>query len=121
MHRQRVRASGTGLGGRPSRKPPVARAGGTVSLSGMSRAVRGKPALLGAQSREGIGMSTLDVTSLEDASAGLVDRLERRAARAQPPVDRQQWTFSNFALGAGQRTGQQDSGAEREGMGPRLG
>src|SRR6266545_6114763 len=46
MHRQRVRASGTGLGGRPRRKPPVARAGGTVSLSGMARAVRSKPALL---------------------------------------------------------------------------
>ena len=67
-------------GGRPSREPPVARAGGTVSLSGMPRAVRRAPALLGAQSRAGVGLSALDIAGLEDAGSGRVDRLERRAA-----------------------------------------
>ena len=68
--RQRMRASGTGSGGRPSREPPVARADGTVSLSGMPRAVRRAPALLGAESRPGVGLSALDLARLEDAGAG---------------------------------------------------
>ena len=80
MRRQRVRASGTGSGGRQSGEPPVARADGTVSLSRMSRAVRREPALLGAESRSGVGLSALDLAGLEDAGSGRVDRLERRAA-----------------------------------------
>ena len=70
MRRQRVRASGVGLGGRASGEPPVARAGGTVSLSRMSRAVRRAPALLGAASGAGVGLSALDLAGLEDAGAG---------------------------------------------------
>src|SRR5712691_3166853 len=77
MHRQRVRASGTGLGGGPSREPPGACAGGTASLSRMPRAVRRTPALLGAESRAGAGLSALDIAGLEDAGSGRVDRLER--------------------------------------------
>ena len=80
MRRQRLRASGTGPGGRPSREPPVARADGTVSLSRMPRAVRREPALLGTESGSGVGLSALDLARLEDAGAGRVDRLERRAA-----------------------------------------
>ena len=77
MRRQRVRAAGTGVGGRQSRESPVARADGAVSLSWISRAVRGEPALLGAPWGAGVGVSALDLAGLEDASAGRVDRMER--------------------------------------------
>ena len=86
MRRQRVRAAGAGVGGRPSGEPPVARADGTVSLSRMPRAVRREPALLGAESRSGVGLSALDLAGLEDAGSGRLDRLERRAAATQPAV-----------------------------------
>src|SRR5438093_12166680 len=66
-------------------------------------------------------MSTLDLAGLEDAGSGRVDRLERRAASTPPPVDRQQWPISGFAVGTRPRAGQQDSGAERAANAARLG
>src|SRR5262245_65194914 len=41
-----------------------------------------------------------------------MDWLERRTATPESPGDRQQRPFSDPALGAGKRIGQQDSGAE---------
>src|SRR2546421_12789960 len=52
----------------------------TLSLSGMLRALRRQLALLGAESRSGTGLPALDIARLEDAGAGRLDRLERRAA-----------------------------------------
>src|SRR5215472_17747770 len=121
MRRQPVGAAGTGVGGRQSRESPVARAARTVSLSRMSRAVRREPALLGAPWGAGVGVSALDLAGLEDASTGRVDRMERRAATAQPPTDREQWEISHPALGASQGTGEQDPGAERATNAARLG
>ena len=73
----RVSSAGIGPGGRPDGEPPVARAGGTVSLLGMSRALRCAPALLGAPSRAGVGLPALDPARLEDEGSGCRDRLER--------------------------------------------
>src|SRR5262245_43057152 len=87
--RQRVRTSGTGVGGKPSREPPVERARRTISLSRMSRAIRRTPALLGAPTRTGVGMFAVDIAGLEDASSGRVDRLEQRAAATQSATDRE--------------------------------
>src|SRR5450631_1490602 len=87
----------------------------------MPRAVRRAPALLGAESRPGVGLSALDLARLEDAGAGCLDRLERRATAAQPPVDREQWPISDPASGASQRAGQQNPGTERPANAARLG
>ena len=57
-------------------EPPVARAGGTLSLPRMSRAVRRPLALLGAESRSGTGLFALDLAGLEDAGARRLDWME---------------------------------------------
>ena len=51
--------------------------------------------------------------SLEDGRARCLDRLERRRADAQSPTHRQPQPLSDSTLGAGERAGQQDSGAVR--------
>ena len=108
-----MRTAGVGPGGRRSGEPVVARAHGTLSLPGMPRAVRRELALLGAESRSGTRLSALDIARLEDANPRRLDWVERRAAETQPAMDRQQRTVSDPAVGARQRAGQQDSGAER--------
>src|ERR1019366_10785481 len=75
-HRKGIYAAGVGPGGRRSREPPVAREGRTLSLSRVPRAVRREPALLGALSRSGTGLSALELAGLEDAGPGCLDRLE---------------------------------------------
>src|SRR5215469_13730241 len=112
MRRQPVGAAGTGDGGRQNRESPVARAARTVSLSRMSRAVRREPALLGAPWGAGVGVSALDLAGLEDASTGRLGRMQRRAATAQPPADRQQGAISQPPRGASQDTDEQDPDAE---------
>src|SRR5437867_2429726 len=77
MRFERVRATGVDPGGRQSGEPVVARAGGTLSLSRMPRAVRRESALLGAESRAGTGLSALVLARLEDAAERRLDRLER--------------------------------------------
>jgi hypothetical protein len=47
-----------------------------VSLSGMARALRRQLALLGTESRSGIGLFAVDLAGLEDAGAGCLDWLE---------------------------------------------
>ena len=116
-----MRAAGVGLGGRPGGEPVVAGADGTLSLPGMPRAVRCEHALLGAESRAGTRLSALDIARLEDAGPRRLDRLERRAAEAQPAMDRQQWTVPDSAVGPRQRAGEQDPGAERPANAARLG
>ena len=64
-----MRTAGVGSGGRPSGEPAVARARGTLSLSGVPRALRRELALLGAESRSGTGLPAVDIASLEDAGA----------------------------------------------------
>src|SRR5579864_3475780 len=108
-----MRTAGVGFGGRRSGEPVVARAHGTLPLSGMPGAVRRELALLGTESRSGTRLSALDIASLEDANPRRLDWVERRAAETQPAMDRQQRTVSDPTMGAGQRAGQQDSGAER--------
>jgi hypothetical protein len=53
MRRRRMRTAGTGPRGKQCRQPLLARTDAAVSLSRMSRAVRGKPTLLRAPSRPG--------------------------------------------------------------------
>src|SRR5271165_6732427 len=101
-----MRTAGVGLGGRRSGEPAVARARGKLSLFGMLRAVRREPALLGAEPRSGISLSALDIAGVEDAGARCLDWMERRAAKTQPAVDRQQRAVSDPAVGAGQGAGQ---------------
>src|ERR1035437_3032853 len=79
----------------------------------MPRAVRRELALLGAQSRSGTRLPAVDLARVEDAGARRVDWVERRAAQTQPASDRQQRTVSDPAVGASERAGQQDSGAQR--------
>src|SRR6516225_64679 len=99
----------------------MARAGGTLPLPRMPRAVRRQPALRGAAWRSRSGLSAVDLAGLEDASPRCLDRLDGRAATAQPAEDRQQWPVSGFYMGSGQRTGEQDPGAERSSTPVRLG
>src|SRR6516165_9436472 len=87
----------------------------------MPRALRREPALLGALSRSGAGLSALELAGLEDAGPGCLDRLERRATKAQPATDRQQRSISDSAGGADQRTRQQDPSAECAANCARLG
>src|SRR5665811_128547 len=115
-----MRTAGVGPGRRLGRQPVVARAHGTSSLPGMPRAVRRELALLGAQSRSGTRLPAVDLARLEDAGARRVDWVERRAAQTQPASDRQQRTVSDPAVGASQRAGQQDSGAQRAENAARL-
>ena len=58
---------------------------------------------------------------LEDAGPRRLDRVERRAAATESAIDRQQWPIPHPAMGASQRTGQQDSGAECTDRATRLG
>src|SRR6266851_7907625 len=117
---ERVRAAGIGAGGRPSGEPALARAGGTLSLSGVPGALRRPLALLGAESRPGTRLPALDLTGLEDAVPRRLDRLERRAATTQLALDRQSWAVSDSALGASPGVGEQDLGAERPANARRL-
>src|ERR1035441_5111712 len=57
--------------------------------SGVPRAVRGEPALLGAESRAGTGLPVVDIARLENAATGRVDRVERGGAATQLATDRQ--------------------------------
>src|SRR5450755_2018220 len=84
-----MRTAGVGPSGRQSGEPLVARAHGTLSLSGVPRAVRGEPALLGAESRAGTGLPVVDIARLENAASGRVDRVERGGAATQLATDRQ--------------------------------
>ena len=111
-YRERIHTLGNGPRGRRSRQPPLARKGGALPLSQLSRTLRRAPALLGALSRSGVGLSALELAGLEDARPGCVDRLERGTTSAQPATGRQQRSISDFAGGARQRTRQQDPGAE---------
>src|SRR5450755_3794790 len=101
-----MRTAGVGPGGRQSGEPLVARARGTLSLSGVPRAVRGEPALLGAEPRAGTGLPVVDIARLENAAAGRVDRVERGGAATQLATDRQQWAVFDSAVGARQRAGE---------------
>src|SRR6516165_758955 len=61
------------------------------------------------------------LTCLEDGGTRSVDRLARGATGAQSAVDRKSESFLGAALGTGQRTGEQDPGAERAPTSGRLG
>src|ERR1039457_6120288 len=105
------------VGAAPGRRipetPSPAEAGRERSAAARTLgAVRREPALLGALSRSGAGLSALELAGLEDAGPGCLDRLERGAATAQPATDRQQRPISDSAGGPRQRTCQQDPGAE---------
>jgi len=73
----RMRAAGAGPGGKQRREPVVARAGGTLSLLRMPRAVRRALALLGTESAARTRLSAVDLTRLENEAARRLDRLER--------------------------------------------
>src|SRR3989449_6687842 len=118
---ERVRAAGIGAGGRPSGEPALARAGGTLSLSGVPGALRRPLALLGAESRSGTRLPALDLARLEDEAPRRLDRVERGAATTQLALDRQPRAVSDSALGAREGTGQQDSGALRAPAARKLG
>src|SRR5271157_5905364 len=106
MRCQRLRASGVGSRPRPSGEPSMAPATGTVSLSGMARAVWGELALLGTESRAGTGLPAVDLARLEDAGSRCLDWLERRAAATQSAIDHQQQSVFGSAMGTGQRASQ---------------
>src|SRR5215472_5214631 len=110
MRRERLRAPGSGPGRRQSGESPMARAGGTLSLPRMPRAVRREPALLGAEWRSRSGLSALDLAGLEDASARYLDQLDGRAAAAQPAKDREQRPIFDSARRSRQRISQQNPG-----------
>src|SRR3989449_3905405 len=118
---ERVRAAGIGAGGRPSGEPALARAGGTLSLSGVPGALRRPLALPGAESRLGTGLPALDLARLEDEAPRRLDRVERGAATTQLAVDRQPRAVPDSTLGAREGTGQQDSGALRAPAARKLG